>query len=304
MTSGSEIIRPSVSGNWAAISVSGADRRSFLQGQLTQDVNRLAPGVLLLTGWASPKGRLLCIAWLFEWEDEDWLVLPAELADPVAKRLRMFVLRSAVTISAASATVRPILLADLPQAFNTLYEDNDLSRCLINGNIAALLPSALADMALIVSRGDRQERNSPELANAWRLAMIDAGLPAVWPATREEFVPQMVNLDLLDGISFRKGCYVGQEIVARTQNLGRIKRRMRAFSAPADTCPAPGSPVYSGSPTVGQVVDALSAPAGEVRLLAVIRLDSISDQLALDPEGSRRLTLLPSPYRIPENPAG
>jgi folate-binding protein YgfZ len=301
-TESENTIKPAPSGNWGAIRISGADRRPFLQGQLTQDVNRLEPGAALLAGWASPKGRLLCVGWLFAWEDEDWLVLPAELADPIAKRLRMFVLRSAVNIEPANAGVHPVAQQDLPPIFNSISNKKDINYCLIIDNKAIIEPANLADMALLISRADPPEPGSPKLANAWRLAMIDAGLPSVWPATREEFVPQMLNLDLLDGISFRKGCYVGQEIVARTQNLGRIKRRMYAFSAPADADAAAGSPVYSGNQTVGQVVDAIAGP-NDVRLLAVIRIDNSADALSLDSEGECRLKPRPLPYTLPETPA-
>lgn len=290
----------SAPGDWGIIRVAGSDRRQFLQGQLTQDVNRLEPGLPLLTGWTNPKGRLLCTAWLFEWRDADWLVLPGELVDRIAKRLQMYILRADVTVTPNAAIVRAVPAESLADFFEVSSKDKLLSCCLLSDSQAALRLQHLDRLALLITSDGKAETPSPSLNDAWRLGLIDAGLPVVWQSTAEEFVPQMVNLELLDGVSFKKGCYVGQEIVARTQNLGRIKRRMFALAAPAETEVMPGSGVFSGSETVGQVVDAIAA-RDEVRLLAVIRIDKVNSELWLDPNGQIRLSRRSLPYSLPES---
>jgi folate-binding protein YgfZ len=134
---------------------------------------------------------------------------------------------------------------------------------------------------------------------AWRLANIRAGIPTVWAETRESFVPQMLNLDLLAAISFSKGCYVGQEIIARTQNLGRIKRRMYRFETPAAAEIQPGDPVYADGSSAGTVVDAVTT--GKIsELLAVIRIESMVHTLSLAESGAIPLASVQLPYSVPE----
>lgn len=137
-------------------------------------------------------------------------------------------------------------------------------------------------------------------SEAWQLADVRAGLPVIVPATSCEFVPQMVNLDLLDGISFSKGCYTGQEIVARMRFLGRVKRRMLHYHCAAAP-PPPGTPVHGETGVIGQVVSAARAGDG-CELLAVMRLDESGGACYLEP-GHTKLARLPLPYPIPEAPA-
>jgi folate-binding protein YgfZ len=288
--------------DWAALQISGADRLPFLQGQLTQDVERLRPAEALLAGWASPKGRLLCVVWLIDWQDSVWMILPNELADRVMKRLQMFVLRSAVTISKpADVSVYPVGSALLPatEIPNISLEKSDINYCFSNKLSAIISPKNISDMALLISSTPANS-NAPADAASWRQRCIAAGIPQVYASTHEEFVPQMLNLDLLDAISFTKGCYVGQEIVARTQNLGRIKRRMYAFRADAQLHLQPGQAVYSGSETVGQIVDSV-ADGGKTTMLAVIRIPDLNSNLSADEEGDSLLQRLTLPYEVPES---
>ncbi len=289
-------------GELAAIRVAGQDRIDFLQGQLTQDVKRLTADYPLLAGWASPKGRLLCVLWVAEWQNALWLVLPQELADTITKRLKMFVLRSDVQVELADARVQPVeqkLLREL-HSIKEEPDINHVNHCFYNENEFCIFPSGITEMGIRVQPGPYGDGENPISLLRWRLANIRAGLPGIWQTTAEEFVPQMVNLDLLDAISFTKGCYVGQEIVARTQNLGRIKRRMYAFNTaiiPSSEV-APGQPVYGADGVVGQIVDAAVTETG-VELLAVIRIDSLEQNLSLEPEGTYPLAKQSLPYTIP-----
>jgi hypothetical protein len=131
----------------------------------------------------------------------------------------------------------------------------------------------------------------------WQLAEIRAGLPTIVTATSGEFVPQMVNLDLVGGISFTKGCYTGQEIVARMKYLGRVKRRMLRFSTPG-AAPAPGAPVHASRGPVGQVVASAPASSGS-EFLAVIVLDDLPGPFFLDEGRALPAHRLELPYDIP-----
>lgn len=282
-----------------AIAVSGEDRIPFLQGQLTQDITQLTPNRPLFAGWNSPKGRLLCTLWLVTWQDTIWLLLPAELAAETCKRLRLFILRAGVQIEAHANRVSLITAPRGATLANSLPDNNASIICTYDDSSYYFYPDGKAWPGLLLSRDVAPETDVTGADHSWRAASIRAGRPVIFAATREAFVPQMVNLDLLSGISFTKGCYVGQEIVARTQNLGRIKRRMFRFRATTSTQPMPGDPVYAGSKSSGKVVDAVVEGDGWEGL-AVIALDSISLPLSLNPDGSGKFKPEPLPYRIPE----
>jgi folate-binding protein YgfZ len=273
------------------LEVSGADRIAFLQGQLTQDVTRAATDATRLAGWADAKGRLLWAGHLFARNEALCLLAPAASAEALVRRLSMFVLRAQVRVSVAGLAVTglaadgPVALASLPGcALEPVRLSGDPARWLILGRPGEPLPAGLAAGS-----------GTP---NEWRLRDIRAGIPEVVPATSGEFVPQMVNLDLLDGISFTKGCYTGQEIVARTKYLGRVKRRMLRYALagkPLD----PGSALYGEDGPIGQVVSCAAAGPG-VELLAVMRLDGMSRRVFADAGRSRPLEPLPLPYAVPE----
>jgi folate-binding protein YgfZ len=233
-----------------AIRVGGADARSFLQGQLSADIDALTPARPLLASCNSAQGRVLAVLWLVERSDGIALLLPASMADRTAARLRKYVLRSKVTIDELPE------LPDLPESH--AYREPD-----------------------------------------WRLAGIRAGLPQEYPETHEAFVAQMLNLDLLGGVSFEKGCYTGQEIIARTHFRGAIKRRMFRFAGPSPA-PAPGTRILVGDQHAGDVVDAVTTDEGS-ELLAVITLTQ--QDAALELESSRGTTLrkLPLPYSVTDN---
>jgi folate-binding protein YgfZ len=224
-----------------ALLVSGAEARTFLQGQLSADVDALTPANAVQASCNSAQGRVQAVLWLVERSDGIALVLPASMAERTATRLRKYVLRSKVSI-AASATA-----SELPQGHP--YREAD-----------------------------------------WRLAGIRAGLPQVYPETYEAFVAQMLNLDVLGGVSFEKGCYTGQEIIARTHFRGAIKRRMFRFGY-TGAPPIPGARVLAGEQHAGDVVD---AAAGE--LLAVINLAQQDAELRL--ESGTQLQKLALPYEL------
>jgi len=260
----------------ALIAITGDDATAFLQGQLTNDVEALKVGDAQWTGWCSPKGRLLATFLLVKRPDGYLAMLPAEIAPAIAKRLAMFVLRSKVKIRDASAEYGRYGLVGpgAAQVARQLKEHAD---------IAAVPIDEQAFVVLAPSNDPRVEalRNSlpPAGADAWQAALIRAGIPTIVAATQEAFVPQMANFDLVGGVSFRKGCYTGQEIVARTQYRGILKKRM-ALAHVDGAVPTPGQSVYSpafGDQSAGTVVNAAPAPEGGYDFLVVAQLESLRE---------------------------
>jgi folate-binding protein YgfZ len=265
------------------IRVEGADAASFLQSQLTNDVAHLAADALTLNGYCTPKGRLL--ATFHQWRDGEAIVLelPREILGPVLKRLSMFVLRAkAKLVDASDATAAWGLTGAQAQArlaqaglpvpgapwtsasadgarVSRLPDANGVARFLLHGDVAARLPLAPVD------------------SGVWWWSEIAAAVPTVFAATQEKFVPQMINFEVLGGVNFKKGCYPGQEIVARSQYLGKLKRRMQPGHLAAGALPAPGSDILDAAgEAVGTVVMAAAAPGGGVDLLFEAPLDRIA----------------------------
>lgn len=263
---------------YGMLSASGEDARAFLHAQLTNDILRLPADRAALAGWCSAKGRLLA-SFLVVPRDAGFLLqLARDLAPSVAKRLAMFVLRAKVKIADESDGIGQL----------GLWGDESEVRLASMGLELPKAPFAVAalggltavrfavDRFLLVGGAAALERAERELGlpltgeDAWALQEIRAGRPFISAATQDHFVPQMVNLEQLGGVDFQKGCYPGQEIVARTQYRGQLKRRMVRARAPAGTDLRPGQDLFAddlpGQPS-GTVVD---AARGE--LLAVLPL--------------------------------
>jgi folate-binding protein YgfZ len=257
----------------ALVAITGDDAAAFLQGQLTNDVLALAPGQSQWTGWCSPKGRLLASLLLARNAQGYLAMLPAELAPAIAKRLSMYVLRSKVKIADVSAQHARLGVVG-PGA-------DDAVRDLAGGE-RLVLPIASGVYVVIAPSDDARlealrAATRPAHVNDWTLALIRAGIPTVVAATQDEFVPQMANFDLIGGVSFKKGCYTGQEIVARTQYRGILKKRMAVAHVEGAT-PTPGQSVYSpafGDQSAGVVVNAAAAPEGGYDFLVVAQLESL-----------------------------
>jgi len=293
-----------------AILVSGPDARTFLQGQLSADVESLDATRARLATCNSPQGRVQAVLWMVERNDGIALILPAAIAEATAARLRKYVLRSKVSIEPArlhAATLArhaqpaPVALSGA----RAHVEHEGVSYIDIPGHADALLIAPAHGEAAAI---DPATNDAAALAEArWRLDDIRAGLPQVHPQTHEAFVAQMLNVDLLDGISFEKGCYTGQEIIARTHYRGTIKRRMFRYTAPCPP-PAPGTRILvgdaagahegaqaTGAQHAGDVVDAAAAGSG-CELLAVISTAQLGAPLVLDTARTVRLQRESLPY--------
>jgi folate-binding protein YgfZ len=294
------------------IRAEGADTESFLQGQLSNDVRLVTDGRSQLSAYCNPKGRMLAIMRLFKRDDAYFLQLPLALLEPTLKRLSMFVLRAKVKLQAEPALVGiglsgPSAAAHLEKILGPCKLEVDASRT-HNGITVIRLPGRTPRYMLLGSVAGLQPvwrqltgNVTPVGAHAWRWLDIQAGLPTILPGTVEEFVPQMANLELVGGVNFKKGCYPGQEIVARMHYLGRLKQRMIGAHVQSAARPLPGTPVYAADfpgQSAGKVVDAQPAPSGGYDLLAVVQTSSIekADIHLDDPQGvALQLTALPYP---------
>ena len=210
---------------YSTILASGPDAFDFLQAQLTSDLRLLEERAELLSAWCNPKGRVICILRVRRREAGYAMILPAELAEPVLKRLTMFRFRSKVELEPAAA-----------------------------------------------SPGDL---GIPGSTDEWLLENLRAGIPEVWQAQSEEFTPHMLNLDLIGAVSFDKGCFPGQEIVARTHYRGSSRRRTHRFESAEPV--AAGDKVADSERDIGAVLNAIGTD-----LLAVVPSEKAHDTLDVD----------------------
>src|SRR5262245_31853648 len=230
---------------YGLLAVTGADARAFLHAQLTNDIEHLPSDKSVFAGWCTAKGRLLATMRVIPSPDGFLLQLARDIAPAIAKRLSMFILRSKVKITDESAN-----LAQVGE-----WSDRPGPDVLWEGSTVHVRVDAGRYLVIGSSRNDCTKSE-----DAWTLEEIRAGRPLITAATQDQFVPQMVNLEKIGGVDFQKGCYPGQEIVARAQYRGEVKRRMVRLPAPAGTELRPGQE-FNG----GMVVD---AAGGE--LLAVL----------------------------------
>ncbi len=271
--------------HFGVIQVSGADALTFLQGQLTQDVAKITGAHAGFAGHCSPKGRLLAHFLAWKSGDDYFLQLPRELLEPIQKRLKMYVLRSKVVLTDVSDSVVRFGVAggNAASLIKDVFGDVPSQPMEIvspsNGTIIAMPNNRFE----IFPKGDAaglwqklSQHAKPVGEPAWRWLQIRAGIPEIFAATQEQFVPQMVNDDLIGAVSFQKGCYTGQEIVARMHYLGKSKRRMVGAHVEASETPRPGDAIYGSQlegQAIGMVVDAAPAPHGGFDLLISIPVD-------------------------------
>lgn len=285
-----------------AISIAGADARTFLQGQLCSDLRKLNAERALLTACNSAQGRVQAVLTLIQRDDTIVAIVAASLASRLLARLRSYVLRSKVTLTElADLAVASLTAADAPRVAETL--PSAIGGCVSHRSGTLLRWWGADERYLLVTPRAGLSIHADSLEDLrWRRADIAAGIPQVYPETSELFVAQMLNLDLLGGISFDKGCYTGQEIIARTHYRGTIKRRMLRFAASC-AVPTAGTRVLHAGAHCGEVVDACLAGAesgASCELLAVVSLDRATEPLTLDGIDNSTLTRLTLPYDVPQ----
>jgi len=282
--------------DWGVIRATGADARGFLHGQLTQDTLHLEPGHARLAGYCSPKGRLLAsfVMWTEAASDDVLLACSADLLPATLKRLSMFVLRAKCKLNDASAEL-PLhgwIGNDVPGARPWSVTDGA-------AGTAIRLPDA-AGQRRALWLGSTTPAEQPLLLADWHWLEVMSAVPRIVAATLEQFVPQMINLEAVGGVNFQKGCYPGQEVVARSQYRGTLKRR--AFLVRSEAALQPGQEVFDaadpGQPA-GMVVLAAAPAARPAVALVELKIAAAAGRLAAgSPEGPA-LTVLPLPYELP-----
>ncbi len=295
------------------IEIKGDDAEIFLQGQTTNDVKKLTSQQSQLSSICTPKGRMLANFRLLMDDDAYLLQLPTSTHGAIMKRLSMYIMMSKVVISDASdRLVRMGVAGDcatslLEKYFSTLPA-NSGEVVQESGSTLIRHPGAPARFE-IIGKAERiidlwsalVSAATPADADLWSLYDLRAGIPTIYRETEEAFIPQMTNMDLVDGVSFTKGCYTGQEVVARLKYLGKLKRRMYLAHVDNDQCPLPGDELFSSSSTsgkgAGKVVDARPSPDGGYELLAEMEISGHEENdMHLESEEGSRLAFRELPY--------
>ena len=283
---------------------SGPDAVRFLQGQLSSDVAALGTARTQLAGFHNPQGRVIAVLRLVPLAGDDLLaLLPRELVAPVSARLGKYVLRAKVKLADDSAAWRISALlggaaADAPP-LTLPAAPGELTR---SGEQLVARVSGAPPRCLLVA-----PHSAPALAGcaagepaAWQRLAIAAGEAQVYGATSEEFVAQMLNLDLLGAIAFDKGCYTGQEVIARAHYRGRVKRRLQRFVSVGSATLEPGAVGTFADGRSFRVVDAVARADGRCEFLAVAALAAGEAGAAGSPPVALAAESLPLPYDLPD----
>lgn len=296
--------------NLAIVEVSGDDAAAFLGGQLTSDLNAIPNEQSSLGAWCSPQGRVLALLRIWRSGGSWFLMMPEDLRETTIKRLQMYVLRARVQILDRSGDLMVLGVAGeqavwvlrglgaMPGAFNAIQHHGATSfirlpdqrlRHLIVGTSAAAM-GLWNDLTAVCEAVGVQ---------AWELLDIEAGLPQITMATRDRFLPQMLNLDVLGGVSFSKGCYPGQEIVARLKYRGQLKQRLFIGHCHTTDVPLAGTRLAShgGDASAGEVLQACPHPDGGIALTAVVQIDlATSGNVHLINAAGPPVRVSPPPY--------
>ena len=295
------------------IAVMGEEAEGFLQNLLSNDVRQVSAERSQLTSLNTPKGRMLALMRLFKREGVFYLSLPRALVEPTLKRLRMYVLRSKVTLESAGEALARFGFSGaranelLQAAWGDTPPETDAART--HAGVTVIRASGPSPRFEIYGELEPMQKLWQRLdvhataagSTCWELLDTLAAIPEVYPDTVEAFVPQMVNLERIGGVSFKKGCYPGQEIVARMHYLGKPNRRMALLRAKHAETAHPGQPIFGADPeqAAGNVVRAAPHPDGGIVLLAVLRLAAFEEgALQLGATDGPSLSHLPLPYAL------
>lgn len=300
-------------GDYGLIRASGVDAADFLHNLMTNDIKGITPAGARFAGFCTPKGRLLALFLIWRDGDDFLLMLPSEILPPILKKLSMYVLRSKVKLTDAS-TEKVLLGLSMAGAVSPERILGDAAAALprfgvvaIDGGQVVRLDDTRWVLALDSANAETRWRELAAVARpvglaAWQWLEIAAGQPRVVAATQEAFVPQMLNMELpaVAGVSFSKGCYPGQEIVARTQYLGKVKRR--TYRARLASAVAAGTHVYApetGDQHCGAIVSSAPSPAGGFECLVCVQSGAVdAGEVHVGALTGEPLEFLPLPYEL------
>jgi len=292
------------------IKVSGDDAQTFLQSQFSNDITLLNSTTSQLSAYCNPKGRILAQFLVISTNEDYLLVLPREIIDKTLQRLRMFVMRSQVVLDDVSNELICLgVFGDLSACSEVDVPSDHYQLIQTETTISVKLPAPIDRYLLLTPIANAmtlwaslKESFSTCSHHVWQWLDIQAGLPSIVKETLEEFVPQMVNLELIEAVNFKKGCYPGQEIVARMHYLGKAKRRMFKLHSSDTNTPSPGADLFlhqGDGQSAGKIVQAEPAQKDGIDMLAVIRLNhQNSDQLRIGSGDGPRVEFTELPYAL------
>ncbi|MBB5191409.1 hypothetical protein HNQ50_002139 [Silvimonas terrae] len=288
----------------------GEETGAFLQGQLSSDVRQLESGLAQYSSYSTPKGRMLASFLIFRMGDDYLLQISRDLQAVIQKRLVMFVMRSKTKADDASDEVALIGVAGVNAAavVKAVAGDvpaGDFAHYAWPQGVALALPDGRYELAVAVDAAPavwqalRQAGATPVGEPVWRLSEVRAGTPWITGTTQDEFVPQMANMELIGAVSFNKGCYPGQEIVARTQYLGKLKRRMYRVRVEGEATAGQDvfSPEMNGQAS-GKIMLAAPAGKGTSEALVVVQMSSLEHGLHLGDAAGPQAQVLDLPYAV------
>ncbi|RDH83955.1 MAG: folate-binding protein [endosymbiont of Galathealinum brachiosum] len=297
------------------ISIDGEDTADFLQGQLTNDVRDVSLQHSQLSAYCTHKGRMLANFRVFKRDDSYFLSLPQSLLESILKRISMFILMAKVTIKDNNDALIKIglsgpkadeqlsnIISDLPTETDDVTQSNGYTIIKCAGTLPRY--EIMGELEAIKKIWGQLDVNAaPAGADAWETLDIMAGIPTITPETSEAFVPQMTNMHVINGVNFQKGCYTGQEVVARMQYLGKLKRRMFRINIESDNAVIAGDKLFAKDSTsgqgTGQIVNSQVDPDGGHIALAVIDIaDAEAGSLQLHDENGPAITVHSLPYSV------
>ena len=299
------------------IKVSGEDAESFLQNQLSNDIKNVTETAHQASAWCSPKGRIIVTFQIFKRADCFYLSFSADLLEHVIKKLRMYVMMSKVVLEDVTESVIHFgyagelqkIVTDAPSVSGQMIQHDNLSILRIAGDTPRY--EAFSDI-LVSDDGDNVDgindakqlweqcaENAKTINNnGWDYLNILAGLPDISEASSEAWIPQMVNYIAIGGVDFKKGCYPGQEVVARLNYLGKTKRRMYRLQIDTDQLPDINESITSDSDkAAGKILNVAINPAGKVEALAILKIAEADKTLMLS---NNTVEILELPYSLDE----
>ncbi|NMT64152.1 CAF17-like 4Fe-4S cluster assembly/insertion protein YgfZ [Marinobacter orientalis] len=297
------------------VRIAGPGTDKFLQGQFSQQIDDVIPAHSPRAAACTPKGRAYCLTRLVRDGEDVLMELPRELADDTLGHLRKYLMLfrgasmevepDARIIGLIGASTAEQLLTDATDRLaaagdSVVIQGGHLIRTMNTGEGVAryeLWQTGVLDESIQRALSNIQEATLAD----WYASEIAAGVAVLTPATKEGFVPQMLNWQHVGGIHFKKGCYTGQEVIARMHFLGQLKKSLFRYSAGrTENPPAPGEAIVNGDRAVGTVINSVVLPDGTAEILAVVRHDAAELSLAPESAPDNSLSLRPLPYSVSE----
>ena len=294
------------------VEISGNEAEDFLHGQFTTNIKQLSNNHCQFSAWCNSKGQVKATFFIYRHEERFIILLPAELKESFLKQLQMYILRADVKLAdksdefvrvglqANDATLFPDLIESHPEQQGEVMMDNDL-HCL---QLPLQGDASNAHRTILIGSLDRQislwnelvKHATPVGTAIWELLDIQATYPWITTQTTQKFLPQMLNLDLMDGLDYQKGCYPGHEIIARLHFRGQLKRSLYLATCALESCPVSGDLLYANDDeqSVGTVIN-VQASQDKYYLLAVIENDSIDNTISLRGSDGTELKLCQLP---------